>query len=70
MNILDWLRRKRLRPGQRCPASGQYRNSKTDKQCTSTKGEPMPPGPAGSRWALTDPTRHQGDSSPITPDPR
>jgi hypothetical protein len=47
-----------LKPGQKCPTSGQYRNSHTEKQCTAVKGERLPPGPKGSRWKLTDPTRH------------
>ena len=47
-----------LKPGETCAQSGQYRNSKTRKQCTATRGEPMPPGPKGSTWRLTDPTRH------------
>lgn len=48
----------KLRPGEFCPQSGQYRNSKTDKQTTCVKGNVMPPGPAGSTWTLTDATRH------------
>lgn len=46
------------KPGQRCPRSGQYRNSRTRKQATVTKGEPFPPAPKGTTWRLTDATRH------------
>jgi hypothetical protein len=63
MGIIElWAkwRGRKLRPGQRCPVSGQYRNSVTGKQCTMVKGKTMPPDPPGSYWRLTDPTRHKG----------
>jgi hypothetical protein len=63
MNLKElWVRwrGRRLKPGQKCAMSGQYRNSHTLKQATCTKGEPMPPAPAGTFWVLTDPTRHKG----------
>jgi len=61
MGILSWLkwRGKKLRPGEICPVSGQWRNSYTEKQATCVRGEPMPPGPKGSTWTLTDRSRHQ-----------
>jgi hypothetical protein len=62
MGLLEmWAkwRGRKLKPGQRCPVSGQYRNSTTEKQCTATRGEPMPPGPKGSTWRLTDASRHR-----------
>ena len=49
----------KLKPGNKCLTSGQYRNSKTGKQCTAVAGEPMPPGPRGSHWRLSDATRHK-----------
>lgn len=47
-----------LRPGEKCPVSGQYKNSITKFQATCVKGEPMPPGPAGTIWRLIDVTKH------------
>jgi hypothetical protein len=70
MNLKDlWARwrRRRLKPGQKCPVSGQYTWSLyPHSQATCVKGEPMPP-PArgrvwrpGGYWRLSDPTRHKG----------
>jgi hypothetical protein len=51
--------RKGLRPGQKVPLSGQYRNSKTRSEVTSVKGERVPPGPKGSSYVLADRTKHK-----------
>ena len=48
-----------LRPGNTTPRSGQYRNSRTGAEVTSTQGNPLPPGPKGSRYTLIDPTKHK-----------
>jgi len=52
---------QRLVSGQIVQVSGQYTNSRTHKQSTCTKGEPCPPGPRGSHFDLTDPSRHKAD---------
>jgi hypothetical protein len=53
--------RKTLRPGQRAPRSGQYHVVGTRREVTSVKGEPLPPGPKGSRprYRLVDKTVHK-----------
>lgn len=50
---------KHLFPGTPTPVSGQYRNSSTRLEVTSTEGHPLPPGPAGSTYDLVDPTKHK-----------
>lgn len=50
---------KGLRSGNKAPASGQYRNTKTRTEVTSVKGEPLPPGPKGSSYSLVDKTKHK-----------
>ncbi len=50
---------KPLPPGTPAPKSGQYKNTSTKAEVTSTKGNPLPPGPKGSGYILVDPTRHQ-----------
>ncbi len=47
---------KGLKSGQTAPASGQYKNTKTGTEVTSVKGEPLPPGPKGSKFNLVDKT--------------
>ena len=65
MGILSWFKNRRLKPGQRCPQSGQYTWSQfPHDQVTSNKGDPMPPPPrgyAGGYWRLTDATRTHHD---------
>ena len=44
-----------LPPGTPTPRSGLYeqrgpRGGKTDEQCDSTRGNPLPPAPKGSKW--------------------
>ena len=51
---------KGLPPGKPAPESGQYRNTKTGAEVTSTKGHPLPPGPKGSTYTLADKTKHKG----------
>jgi len=48
-----------LKSGERAPVSGQYRNTRTGTEVTSVKGEPLPPGPKGSKYNLIDKTRHK-----------
>lgn len=50
---------RQLPPGTKTPVSGQYRNSTTRQEVTSTQGNPLPPGPKGSTYNLVDPTRHK-----------
>lgn len=50
-----------LRPGTTTPQSGQYKNTKTKTEVTSTQGNPLPPGPKGSQYILVDATKHQND---------
>jgi hypothetical protein len=52
-----------LRPGDKAPNSGQYeqvgpRGGK-GKEVTSVKGEPLPPGPKGTTYKLTDRTKNK-----------
>jgi hypothetical protein len=48
-----------LRPGTPTPQSGQYVNTTTKNEVTSTQGNPLPPGPKGSKFILVDATKHQ-----------
>lgn len=50
---------QKLPPGTPTPVSGQYRNSKTKQEVTSTQGNPLPPAPKGSNYTLVDPTKHK-----------
>lgn len=50
-----------LPPGTSTPQSGQYRNDQTRQEVTSTKGNPLPPGPKGSKYDLVDLTCHKRD---------
>jgi hypothetical protein len=58
---MPYVRTWHLKPGQICPMSGQWTNSRTRKQTTCVRGERMPPDPTGSYWSLTDRTRHGSD---------
>ena len=49
----------KLTPGTTTPISGQYVNTQTKKEVTSTQGNPFPPGPKGSTFTLVDPTKHK-----------
>ncbi len=48
-----------LKPGEKTPVSGQYRNTKSGTEVTSVKHEPLPPGPKGSKYNLVDRTKHR-----------
>jgi hypothetical protein len=56
--------KKKYRPGEQAPRSGQYeivgpRGGKTGKERTFVRGEPMPPTPKkGQTFVITDPTKH------------
>jgi hypothetical protein len=51
---------KRLTPGTPTPRSGQYRNTSTGTEITSTKGNPLPATPKpGQSYTLVDPTKHK-----------
>jgi len=54
------LAKKVFKPGQKAPASGQYKNIKTGYEVTVTKGEPLPPTPKkGQGYILVDKTKHK-----------
>jgi len=57
--VRQMAKTKGLKPGERAPASGQYKNIKTKNEVTSVKGEPLPPGPRGSKYDLVDKTKHK-----------
>ena len=54
-----------LKPGQKAPASGQYRvvgprGGKTNKEVTVVRGEPMPPTEKkGQTYVMNDPTNNK-----------
>lgn len=54
-----------LKPGETAPKSGQYgerntRGSKTGREATVTRNEPLPPTEKkGYTWKLDDPTKHK-----------
>ena len=50
---------KGLRSGEKAPVSGQYKNTRTGTEVTSVRGEPLPPGPKGSKFNLVDTTKHK-----------
>ena len=52
--------RKRFKPGEIAPRSGQYRNTRTKTEVTVTRGEPFPPTPRKDQgYVLVDPTKHK-----------
>lgn len=65
--------RRRWKPGQKCPISGQYdalqqrakgARFKYAHQITISEGETFPPHGDGSvRYVLSDRTRHEGGSA-------
>lgn len=59
MPAQDTSSTRRLPPGTTTPVSGQYRNTATRREVTSTQGNPLPPGPKGSTYDLVDPTKHK-----------
>lgn len=52
-----------LKPGEKCPRSGQYRWSGLRYEVTVSKGETMPPPVRGASkdggWILVDSTKHK-----------
>lgn len=49
-----------LPPGTKVDRSGQYKNTTTKTEVTSTRGERLPPTPKpGQGYVLVDPTRHR-----------
>jgi hypothetical protein len=60
---LKWeadMAKKVYTPGQKAPASGQYKNPGTGKEVTVVKGEPLPPTPkSGQGYVLVDKTKHK-----------
>lgn len=58
---------RRLEPGERAPASGQYAvfdnlGNLQEREVTCVKGKPLPPIPGGGFYLLADRTRHSGDT--------
>jgi hypothetical protein len=52
--------KKKYRPGQEAPESGQYRNNQTGNEITGVKGKPLPPTPrSGQDYTLVDKTKHK-----------
>lgn len=59
---------KKLSPGQKAPASGQYQQigprGGKGKEVTVVKGEPLPPTPApGTTYRITDRTKNKSGQS-------
>ena len=51
---------KKMIPGTPAPRSGQYRNTSTGNEVTSTRGNPLPATPKpGQGYVLVDPTKHK-----------
>lgn len=54
------MSKKRFKPGEKAPVSGQYENSKTKTEVTVVKGEPFPPTPGKNQgYILADKTKHK-----------
>ena len=59
------MAKQTLRPGNRAPASGQYkpvgpRGGVGKKEITAVKGKPLPPAPApGSTYKIVDRTKNK-----------
>ena len=52
--------KKYFKPGEKADMSGQYKNKKTGREVTVTKGEPFPPTPEkGQKYILVDRTKHK-----------
>ncbi len=52
--------KKRFSPGSVVEESGQYKNTSTDTEVTSVKGERLPPTPKpGQKYVLVDKTKHK-----------
>ena len=54
------MKKKYYNPGEKADISGQYKNIKTEREVTVTKGEPFPPTPGkGQKFILVDRTKHK-----------
>ncbi len=54
------VEKKYFKPGEKTDFSGQYKNIKTGREVTVTKGEPFPPTPEkGQKYILVDRTKHK-----------
>ena len=54
------MSKSKLTPGTPTPVSGQYKNTSTGAEVTSTKGHPLPATPKpGQTYVLADKTRHK-----------
>jgi len=54
------MKKKYYKPGEKADISGQYKNIKTEREVTVTKGEPFPPTPEkGQKFILVDRTKHK-----------
>ncbi len=54
------MTRRRFKPGEKAPTSGQYKNVNTGNEVTVVKGEPMPPTPKKNQdYILVDKTKHK-----------
>jgi hypothetical protein len=56
--------KKTYKPGEKTPVSGQYevigpRGGKRNREVTSTKDNPLPPGKKGEKYVLVDKTKHK-----------
>jgi len=53
-------KKQTYKPGETCPRSGQYMNTRTRNEVTVSQGETFPPTPGtGQRYILADPTKHK-----------
>lgn len=49
-----------LKPGQAAPKSGQYKETGSKTEITSTQGKPLPPtSKPGKTYTLVDETKHK-----------
>jgi hypothetical protein len=54
------MKKKYYKPGEEADISGQYKNIKTEREVTVTKGEPFPLTPEkGQKFILVDRTKHK-----------
>jgi len=54
------MKKKYYKPREKADISGQYKNIKTEREVTVTKGEPFPPTPEkGQKFILVDRTKHK-----------
>ena len=52
--------KKRYKPGQKVPVSGQYKNTNTGTEITAVENERFPPTPKKEQqYVLEDKTKHK-----------